>query len=363
MTDVALDPPAFLDDLDAPGRELWRAWLDAEFTQAKAGNPSANDGPRTQFFDPREAAALEPLDTASPSWFAFPNNIKSSTAGNRARWQAADRSRMVQDEYCEWSVTRDPDTSKILSVQFTCEGPDYWRILGRQRQTVLELYREFVSPEVREADLFDANGDYVSNNRWNRDTSNGAMHLIQPSNNLHAEIELAAGASVVRTSNGQVITDSDYLIAECSRYGDAGRNSDPLIGRSVNALARAGSRVSLQNPVGLYFDDLFVTDEWVAPDGANPKEFWRYEPRGRDGFHVRAVYEVPAEAGYTVSDIRIADDKIAFGAQIADAIKIKLTATATQPRSGLPATVEGCRRSGPNLFASTSGSMQPRRSA
>ena len=358
---MALDPPAYLTDLDARGRQLWEAWLDNEFTQAKAGTPNANDGPRQQFFDPREAAALAPLDTASPSWSAFPNNIKSATASNRARWEAADRSRLVQDEYCEWSVTREPETSKILSVQFTCEGPDYWRILGRQRQSVVDLYREFVSPDVREEDLFDATGEYVSANRWNRDTTNGAMHLIQPSNNLHAEIELAAGASVVRTANGQVITDSDYLIAECSRYGDAGRNSDPLIGRSVNALARAGSRVSLQNPVGLYFDDLFVTDDWVAPDGANPKEFWRYEARGNDGFHVRAVYEVPAEAGYTVSDIRIGDDPIMFGSQIADAIKIKLTATATQPRPGLPDLVEGCKRSGPNQFVATSGPMQLRR--
>lgn len=361
MTDVALDPPAFLTDLDAGGRQLWEAWLDREFASAKAGNQNANDGPREQFFDPRQADALAPLDTASPSWSAFPNNIKSSTASNRARWQAADQSRLVQDEYCEWSVARDVDTNKILSVQFTCEGPDYWRILGRQRQTVVDLYREFISADVREQDLFDANGDYVSVNRWNRDTTNGAMHLIQPSNNLHAEIELAAGASVVRAGNGQVITDSDYLIAECSRYGDAGRNSDPLIGRTVNALARAGSRVSLQNPVGLYFDDLFVTDEWVAPDGANPKEFWRYEPRGSAGYHVRAVYEVPAEAGYTVSDIRIGDDRIAFGSQIADAIKIKLTATATQPQPGLPVVVEGCKRSGPNLFAATSGPMQLRR--
>jgi len=31
-----------------------------------------------------------------------------------------------QDEYCEWSVTRDPKTNKITSVMFTCENPDYW---------------------------------------------------------------------------------------------------------------------------------------------------------------------------------------------------------------------------------------------
>lgn len=40
------------------------------------------------------------------------------------RWQVADASRMFQDEYLEWSVARDSKTKDILSVTFTCEGPE-----------------------------------------------------------------------------------------------------------------------------------------------------------------------------------------------------------------------------------------------
>ena len=36
---------------------------------------------------------------------------------------AADASRDVQDEYLEWSVIRD-DENRIISVTFTCEGPE-----------------------------------------------------------------------------------------------------------------------------------------------------------------------------------------------------------------------------------------------
>lgn len=39
------------------------------------------------------------------------------------RWEKADASRNVQDEYCEWSVRRD-EKGNILSVTFTCEGPE-----------------------------------------------------------------------------------------------------------------------------------------------------------------------------------------------------------------------------------------------
>lgn len=36
---------------------------------------------------------------------------------------AADASRDVQDEYLEWSIIRD-DENRIISVTFTCEGPE-----------------------------------------------------------------------------------------------------------------------------------------------------------------------------------------------------------------------------------------------
>ncbi|MEW1914216.1 hypothetical protein AB0442_38350 [Kitasatospora sp. NPDC085895] len=78
--------------------------------------------------------------------------------------------------------------------------------------------------------------------------------------------------------------------------------------------------------VGLYFDDL-ATDGWSTPDGSDPKSYWRYL-RGDDTHPVRAVYEVPADRGFTVGDVTVNGKPIRFGAQIADFITIKLTAVA-----------------------------------
>ena len=48
---------------------------------------------------------------------------RSAPPTDEARWQTADASRDVQDEYCEWSVERDPTSKKITKVTFTCEVP------------------------------------------------------------------------------------------------------------------------------------------------------------------------------------------------------------------------------------------------
>jgi hypothetical protein len=57
--------------------------------------------------------------------------------------------------------------------------------------------------------------------------------------------------SLLYGNNGNILTDSNDLIC-CSGYGEPNRNSDPTIGSSVNAQARAGNWVSLRDPVGLY---------------------------------------------------------------------------------------------------------------
>ena len=42
----------------------------------------------------------------------------------------------------------------------------------------MQLYQKFVNPSVKKADLFQG-GKYVQGNKWNKDTKNGAMHLVQ----------------------------------------------------------------------------------------------------------------------------------------------------------------------------------------
>jgi hypothetical protein len=65
----------------------------------------------------------------------------------------------------------------------------------------------------------------------------------------------------------------------------------------------------------------------VTPNGKAASEFWK-PIRGKAGMIVRATFEVPAAEGYSVSDIKIGNDKIEFGGQIAEFVTVKLTGVA-----------------------------------
>ncbi|UVC19350.1 phospholipase D-like domain-containing protein [Mesorhizobium onobrychidis] len=333
------DPPGFVDDLDSAGKEDWSqlvsGWLDA----AREGNPDANDGPRNQFFNPLANPPAGDVEVAVISWNAFPRQVRINSLSDMQRWRRADASRDVQDEYCEWSVVRDPATGKIVRVDFTCEAPEYWEFLASQDpDKVVALYRELVSPTVRREDLF-VGGSYQRRNRFNNLTSGGIVHLVQGANTLRAEIELGAAATIRRRRDGQDVTDAQGLI-RCSRFGEPERNSDPFIGEQVNAQARRLADVTLNNPVGLYLHQ-FNPVGWATPDGANARDFWRFT-RGRDEHFVRASYEVPPERGYVVGDIKIDGRAIQFGAQITDFITIKLEGVATRIGQSTVQPFNGC---------------------
>ncbi len=264
-----------------------------------------------------------------------------------------------QDEYCEWFVIRDT-AGKIDRVDFTCEGPEFWFALAHgypdgipasvktanahgDKNKLLALYRQLVSPNVQMADLF-KNGIYNPRNKWN--TTDGAVHLTHPANTLEAEINIAAQATILRARQGQVLTDQDALIC-CAGYGAPGRASDPTIGGNVNALARQGASITLTNPVGLYIDSLNTTG-WVTPDGTSASTFWTIV-RGAPGLGLRGVFQVPSLKGYTVSDIKIGGVPIRFGGQIAEHILMKLTGVACRigashntPKNCIPTPPSGC---------------------
>ncbi|WP_371592066.1 hypothetical protein [Streptomyces virginiae] len=349
------NPPGNLTDFDEGGRRRWHHWLSCRIDEAILG-PSPHrvpyDGSRPQFYNATRTPTSDDAMHAPVTWTAFPRRLHKDTSSDKERWELADSSRGDQDEYCEWSVTRNPD-NEITQVTFTCEGPEYWELLADYNPAkVLELYQTYVSPKVTEDDLF-IDGVYNRRNQWNNSTTRGAMHLIQGSNTLGAEIELAAAATVRRRRiDGREYTGADELI-ECAGYGKGDRNSDPHIGESVNKLARDRADITLTDPVGLYFDDL-ATDGWGTPDDSDPKSCWTYL-RGDADHPVRAVYEVPAEKGFTVSNITIGGLPITTGAQIADYITIKLTATAcrfgkstAQPRTDCQPVTEEASASGPS---------------
>ncbi len=340
----AFSPPAFLEDLNPQQKQAWSDWISQQFDEAQAGNTDLFDfdAPRAQFFNPRRVELAEDRATLDIAWTGFPRNVAVTSVGERQRWRRADSSRDVQDEYCEWSVARDPNSRKITRVAFTCEGPEYWSFLANTAPEVaLALYREFINPDVQREDLFDEDGTYIPRNKWNSTTTNGAMHLIQVNNSLSAEIELAAGSSVVRKIGGRLLAEARELI-DCGRYGGRERHSDPHIGERVNSLTRQKADVTLEDPVGLYFNDLLTTG-WQTPDGTDPKTFWKYV-RGQRGKFVRAVYEVPPEKNYVVGDVTINGRPIEFGAQIADFISIKLTGVAHRFGQSTVEPMTGCRR-------------------
>lgn len=270
-----------------------------------------------------------------------------------------------QDEYCEWRLERDPNTNQIVRITFTSEPPEYWQALhgdtlsdiagdqfvytfpGDPRK-LLDLYREFVSLHVQYDDLIChedfidlssgspqvvyQKGAYNPYNRWN--TTDGIMHLCQPNNTISAEIKLAADATVLYQKDGRPVVIPDELVC-CAAFGGSARNSDPTIGGTVNALARPGFWITLQNPIGLYMNDL-NTEGWTKPNGepVDPKEYFRVL-RGDEskGLIERAVLEVPSKEGFTVSDIRIGGVPIRYGGHVSEHINVKLVGAAQLPGS------------------------------
>jgi subtilisin family serine protease len=331
MPFARFDPPGFLEDFDSDARQRWSDWVSARLDEARNLTDQQagllNSGPRPQFFNPLHNPPDPDAVEKDITWTAFPRIVKIQSASDLQRWKRADSSRDLQDEYCEWSVTRDAKTGKIVRVTFTSEGPEYWEFLAQSdHERVLELYQQHISPEVRMEDLF-RQSRYVARNKWNTNTTDGAMHLVQANNTLGAEIELAAASTLIRRRNDQILTGEQELIS-CGRYGQPERNSDPHIGAVVNEIARTDADVTLANPVGLCIAALSVAG-WSTPDGSDSQGFWKIV-RGTPDKALRAVYEVPEEKGFLVGDIKINGRNIEFGSQIADFITIKLTGLATR---------------------------------
>ena len=113
-------------------------------------------------------------------------------------------------------------------------------------------------------------------------------------------------------------------------FGEDGRASDPKIGAQVNALARHGDAISLRNPVALYITRF--SNDGINRNGAPVANFWKLvrgtpaAPGQTFGMGLHLVYEVPADAGFVVGDLRIGNDPIRFGGQLAENVHVGLFA-------------------------------------
>ena len=383
MIATAYDPPGFMTDFDRiPGqRAQWSRAVSGWFDECIAGEEATLQGQPCQYFNQITAPPDGPILEQQIVWNALSGTLRNRWGRTQALKLADHVVPLTQridgpgsyftggqwenlyyrplDEYCEWRLTRNPG-GKIRRVTFTSEPPEYWQALHGDtlpniqgvptyptvgdHSLLVDLYREYVSPEVQYEDLICAEdlvdysdpatpvvvyakGTYNPYNRWN--TTDGIMHLTQPANSLGAEIKLGADATVLRTANGRdPIADPDALIA-CAAYGGLNRNSDPTIGASVNELAARGLAITLRNPVGLYMDHLDMTG-WTVPDGSPVDPTWLRILRGQPGLIERAVFEVPERFGFTVSDVSIGGVPITLGGHLGEHMTVKLVGLAAE---------------------------------
>lgn len=333
------DPPGNIDDF-GNNSALKGRWNEQMSFFVDTGVASVtrflttHGGGTCQFYNPVTNGHTDPdlpLTAGDISWNGFPKRFLSTGPGIPTRFAdaepplAAGQAR-PQDEYLEWHVKR--SGGKIVSVQFTCEGWDYYEFLGREAPAkLLELYRTFISPAVQRSDLFISNR-YQRLNRFN--TTEGAMHLTHSANNLFAEVFLAASATVRRRNPAGGEHTQAIPLIRCAEYGAENRNSDPAIGAAVNSLARAGRMITLANPIGLYIAG-FDGSGFQLPDGSPAGQFFRVL-RGALPQALRAEYRLSPQLeaqGLTVSDVTIGGAPIQFGGQIAQRITMKLTGVAS----------------------------------
>lgn len=367
------DPPAFMTDFAGiPGQlDAWHEFVSRSFDAVVGAERDVfrKAGARhneVQYYNAARVATAGPVIEQAITWNAFPKTLLRRLGRARALVEA-DRvtrfspARTAQvnavsyrnlDEYCEWHVVRDPDTQQIRRVTFVSEPFEYWQAMfgdpvdtgGKgtvpfpgDRDLVLRLYRRLVSRKVQCEDLVAheridtpygtiEKGHYNPFNKWN--TTHGIVHLSAPPNTLGAEMRLGGDATMVyQNARGEVIVEPEPLIC-CANFGGADRNSDPTIGATVNALARLGAKITLANPVGLYMDHIDLAG-WSAPPGVDVRDCVRIV-RGKPRLIERLVVEVPAESGYTVSDLRISGVPVEYGGQIAECITVKLVGAATE---------------------------------
>lgn len=209
-------------------------------------------------------------------------------------------------------------------------------MFNHEPDTVVELYRKYISNEVRKEDLQDIDGTYNAYNVWN--TTKGAMHLNCPPNSLSGQLTIASEcclhwgccAKNRKDPNDQTkcegYTNGGDLI-QCGIFGLPTRASDPLIGSTVNRLIQANLVVSIAPPVGLYMEDLNTTG-WQDPSGkgfstAMIDKIVTYERgagiRGSGAMNSRIRVEIPDGEGYVLGDCLIGGERLEWTGQLIDA--------------------------------------------
>ena len=234
-------------------------------------------------------------------------------------------------------MTRDPESDKITRVTFTCEGPEYWQFLAAVSPArVVELYRQHISPDVQQADLFQGGRYRPRNNGTSRRPRarctwcRAATRWARKSSSPRPPPSSAGGRRADHRSPG-----ADRL-RHVRRSAAAQRSAHRRAGQ------RAGARqadITLANPVGLYIAGLSVAG-WLTPDSSTRRILDHHARHQGEGAARRL--RSAGRPGFVVGDIKIDGRPIEFAAQITDFIRIKLTGLATRLGQSTVAPVNGC---------------------
>lgn len=313
-------PPGRTPDLTDTGATAWSLHVQTLIEEGAAGDPTTPaDSPRPQFFNPIGVAFGADTAARDLTWGAFPRKLARRPVPER--WRLGEV-RAAQEEYCEWATQTDGE-GRIVRVHFTTEFGAYFHLLAQDNpDQLVAVYSEAVGEPVPKEDLVRPDGTYRPENPWNL---LGALHMIQQNNTLAAAVLLVAQSTILREGNDGILTDANDLI-RCGIAADADRNSDPMLVTEVNALARAGALVTFADPVGIYINR-FRSDGIVTPDGTDPQSFWRIT-RGAPDMGLHAVFEVPAEAGFTMSELTLSGVPLTSASQLAERIDVKVSAVA-----------------------------------
>ncbi len=316
------DTPAGIRDLPEGSAfyDTWHTVIDTLIGDGRLGT-----GGIGEFYNAARKD-VKPVTERFMNWMGFPRPLIMQERDNRQKaFQDAEvrvNADPIQGEYFEWFVTR--SGGKIKKVTFTTEMRLYWRELFKfDRDRVLALYRELVSPAVRMADLVNPDDTYNPLNVWN--TKKGIVHYIVGINDFQPANGVSQG-SVNRVPPPHA-TDSYDLEPRAGTLELFSADNRMLF--DINAFARKNLAVTFREPIGLYMTDWDDTG-FTKPDGSPVGNYWRIV-RGKPGMALRLEYEVPASEGFMVSDIKIGGRPIKYGGHLAEHISVMMAISVGKP--------------------------------
>ena len=340
--------PGTLSDFEDAAQEAWDALL-VDYFERKPSSPHLLAAP-----DERTPADV------TVDWGAYPVRIETCLGSRRNASRLLDwvapqgqigRAR-YQEEYAEWRVVAD-DAGAIRRFELTTEFPEYWLTLAAHHPLkVVELVRRFsgdetvsaaalyggvdpfeLSPQERRAAFEDAMLPRGGRAPWSP-YNNGVKAICfmsQGANTLGALIGLvkAAAFPYVAEGSSQPLSGSQAIATgELGGAAVACRNSDPTAVGAAVGLAARGRLFALDDPVGVYIQS--VDNAALAqPDGSDvPLEWFQFQrgsrpPESKERSQ-RLVFEVPPEAGFTISDLveNESGENIRYGGQVAALVQL-----------------------------------------